>query len=444
MSATTKSSRSVMKTVFRFKDLTLVLSIVLNTVFGLALLWFAHEYMGIDWYNNFAAIIKYYVLLGYVQKLFIGVKRACAFSFYQALTGFFGCGLLYNFNQMILEHFSDSKGDVPKQITFGHSYFVVIAFCVMSMDTLVFRRHLSKFTNNDFLQILIWFLISYVIWYFIYITPFIGEEVDGHKRNLIYASLGWFMSFQFITEFSFQDVINNIKWLNRKHFLIRGLILIDYLVLITLATKYISYYVSYLGWNNDEMSKTERWYHVVDFGTYPLLPSVLMSLYSESCNNERRTLFRYCKRWGYIVVSSIAIYFIYHIYIVPMGFLGHDGDGEDNKWFKYDDSTFIFCLLALPLTHHFYFCRFGFLKKINILPNEDGTFNLAGVSNIVRKITTTGDVETPKVMVENATPLGSSRRTMLFEFVNDKNKYIIKNNNTGSAKIVPLEMSDIV
>eukprot|EP01029_Cantina_marsupialis_P014850 TRINITY_DN325094_c0_g1_i1.p1 TRINITY_DN325094_c0_g1~~TRINITY_DN325094_c0_g1_i1.p1 ORF type:complete len:365 (+),score=72.46 TRINITY_DN325094_c0_g1_i1:237-1331(+) len=310
--------------------------------------------------NNFITILSYYSVLGITQSFFLGVDKVCAFSFYQIATGFFGCGMLHHFNRVLMELILD--GETEKgQILDGHFYFIIIAFYIMPMDGLVFRFGLSKFTKNPFLQIIFWFSVTYVVWYITYLSPWIVDasgENDTYTKNWVYSFIEWFMAIEFITGLAFEDIAESIKWLDRKHFAIRGLILTGYYAVVTFIMMYASYYLCYLGWDDDEMTKTERWFQSFLFGTYPLIPAALMELYSENFRYEKSPLWRFLKRWGTILVFSVVNYFLFHLYYVPLNFIGQ------HKWTENNDINFNFTLLAIPMTYLWYFRRFGLLKTV--------------------------------------------------------------------------------
>jgi hypothetical protein len=122
------------------------------------------------------------------------------------------------------------------------------------------------------------------------------------------------------------------------------------------------------------MTFGEKWHRVLYMGTFPLTPAILLGTYTSNFSGTKGTGKRVLKRLAILVPSIILLYFGFHLiiaepYLIPNWIspgLMNDHIGifhEHGGWYHQLDLYFNFTVSIIPLTHHWFCGKWGFMKK---------------------------------------------------------------------------------
>ena len=150
---------------------------------------------------------------------------------------------------------------------------------------------------------------------------------------------------------------------------------------------YINPYISPEGYDTllaDPKVNIDRdmWHHVLYQGTFPLIPAILLGVYTKNFSNIGSSGARVLRRVAVLIPAIIVLYFAYHWLIArPEVLINFFSDGAVDKgfglfgepnatWYHQLGLYFNFTVSIIPLTHHWFCGKAGFMKEVPDEPVE--------------------------------------------------------------------------
>jgi hypothetical protein len=208
---------------------------------------------------------------------------------------------------------------------------------------------------------------------------FSRDDFDPGDMDRFLAISQWAIIMSLLYALVFKDWLPDLqKKLRMKNDIIYGIFLLAAAVAIGAAIAYLCYAVlPYIAPWEETLSFQHRWHRVLYMGTYPLTPAILLGVYTTNFASTKGTGNRVLKRIAVLIPSIILLYFGFHLIIAQPELIPNwisagtfkEGiglfykGGEHGGWYDQLDLYFNFTVSIIPLTHHWFCGKWGFMKK---------------------------------------------------------------------------------
>ncbi len=364
---------------------TWLYALALGLGFGMAILLLMHNMLGrASFFNYYSPMLGYYVLLSICQSHYFRRPATPDMSgMFRQFVSIFGAIVIFFLNEMIMIHFLGIptvdhsllySGDL---VMSGHFTFIVFGFFIYGFDDFMFDGKLVGWMKGGLIKSAFWYMIIWILWILLYFLEgglVQAQSVETFSNLQLFRMLGiaqWTIIMSLMLALVFKDFLPEIKM---KSDYTKGLFLLLASLFIGALIAYICYALtSYMApW--DDLSAADRWHHVLYMGTFPLTPIILMGVYSNNFRSTEKPIDRVKKRLAALVPLTILVYFAFHLLIAEperiammLGFddvtRGVGMFGAQGGWHHHLDLYFNFTVSIIPLTHHWFCGRAGFLKE---------------------------------------------------------------------------------
>ena len=377
--------------VLKWGNRTWMYALALGLGAGMALLLFWYQMAGVEnFFNYYSPMLGYYVLLSICQSHYFKREPKPAFNgMFRQLFSIFGAVVIFFVNQFIMLYVFNVPGTeaFPDHLLYqgpivmsGHFTFIVFGFFIYGFDDFMFKGKLSAWMKNDTLKAFFWYIVIWVVWGLIFymeagpVKAASFENWDVLHQDRILAVSQWIIIMSLMIPLVFKDYMPVFqKKLNIENDLLFGLVVLILAAAIGAAIAYFCYglteYIAPWG----DISPADKWHHVLYMGTFPLTPVILMGVYSNNFSNIEDPFNRVVKRVMYLIPLVVLSYFAFHLIIaqpelLPNKLLGTDlpsdmGFFGEKHWYHHLDLYFNFTVSIIPLTHHWFCGRAGFVKE---------------------------------------------------------------------------------
>ncbi len=361
---------------------------------GLAILILFKDMLGErTFWNYFSPMLGYYVLISICQSHYFKRKPEPDMSgLFRQFVSIFGAVLIFFVNELIMLSIFAVPETSTVAPTFlahggivmtGHFSFIVFGFFIYGFDDFMFKGRLSSWIRNDTLKAVFWYLIIWAVWYpLFYMKGGIGQgysaaEFDKGPMDHLLAISQWTIIISLFYALVFRDWLPELQERSGiKSDIAFGIVLLAASVVIGWLLADLCYILL-----PDHLSSAEKWHRVLYMGTFPLTPAVLLGIYTTNFAGTASTGQRVLKRLSILVPSIVLFYFGFHVliaepYIIPnalspglmneeIGLFRYTGD-----WFHQLDLYFNFTVSIIPLTHHWFCGKAGFMKEVEDPPEK--------------------------------------------------------------------------
>ncbi|MGA1848710.1 MAG: hypothetical protein ACMUHB_05145 [Thermoplasmatota archaeon] len=377
--------------VLRWGNKTWLYGAALGLGIGLAILILFKDMLGhVAFWNYYSPMLGYYVLISICQSHYFRRKPEPDMGgLFRQFVSIFGAIVIFFLNQWIMisifavpqvSHDYYFNGGI---VMAGHFSFIVFGFFIYGFDDFMFKGRLVKWMRNDLVKAVFWYFIIWLVWYFLfYMKGGIGQaykasEFNGAHLDQLLAISQWTIIMSLLYALVFRDWLPDLqKMLRMKNDFLYGIFLFAAAVAVGSAIAYFCYYVFIpLIWEAP-LASGERWHRILYMGTFPLTPAILMGVYTTNFAGTKSTGMRVIKRVALLIPIVLLLYFAFHLvfaepYLIPnlispgllnedIGIFRHDGG-----WWHQLDLYFNFTVSIIPLTHHWFCGKWGFMKKVD-------------------------------------------------------------------------------
>jgi len=375
---------------------TWLYALALGLGIGLAVLLIFKSMLGDKtFWNYYSPMLGYYVLISICQShYFRREPKPDMGGIFRQFVSIFGAVLIFYVNESVMLYIfgvPQAGGFAPPTeyihgsiLTGGHFTFIVFGFFIYGFDDFMFKGKLVGWMKNDLVKALFWYLVIWVVWGILFYSD-IGagrahskDTFDGMALNRMLAISQWMIIMSLLYALVFRDWLSDLQERSGiESDMMFGLLLFGAAALIGAGIAYLLFYTAPLiSPAGAHLTDSETWHHVLYMGTYPLTPAVLLGLYTANFNHVRGTGSRVVRRLAVLIPSIIALYFAYHWFIArPEILINFFADGTVDKgmglfgephhnWYHQLDLYFNFTVSIIPLTHHWFCGKAGFMREV--------------------------------------------------------------------------------
>jgi len=262
-------------------------------------------------------------------------------------------------------------------VTYGHLCFIIFGFHIAGYDDTVWDGKLSAWLPTKPLRSVFWYLVTWVVWVLLYglYCQSVFSGLDLVRVNGVLACVQWVVMQQFTYGVGkFNEAMNASKWPLFTRQPLKGLFLTFFHTFCGVAINFIIYGLEEAAWG-DTVSPDDKFHHSLLIATYPLIPSCFGGLLTNYFAAEKVWYKRLGKRVLHIYFFIAIDYWWYHLIFAPWGFLG----SKEFTWWHHDDLLWNFAIAIVPLTHHWFCARWGWVRRekppveaFPPLPSDDG------------------------------------------------------------------------
>ncbi|MBN1390895.1 MAG: hypothetical protein JXA22_09680 [Candidatus Thermoplasmatota archaeon] len=342
--------------------------------------------------NYYSPMLGYYVLLSICQSHYFKRQPIPDMGgLFRQFVSIFGAVVIFFVNQAIMinvfgvPEIAHPVLDHGGIIMTGHFSFIVFGFFIYGFDDFMFKGKLVGWMKNDVAKAFFWYVIIWVLWAFLFYgyvgNGYSAEKFQGGDMDQLLAISQWVIIMSLLYALVFKDWLPVLqKKLRMGNDYLYGAFLFAAAIVIGAAIAYLCYAVlPHIAPWEEPLTTGERWHRVLYMGTYPLTPAVLLGLYSSNFSSTNSAGWRVVKRLLVLVPAIILSYFFFHLVIAQPELLPNwispglldEGMGifhQEGGWYHQLDLYFNFTVSIIPLTHHWFCGRWGFMKKV-----EEGT-----------------------------------------------------------------------
>lgn len=363
-----------------------IYGLLLGLGLGLPILLFMYNMKGPSFFfNYYSPMLGYYVLISICQShYFRRPPEPRMDGLFRQFVSIFGAVLLFFVNELIMihvlglptpEHALLNNGGI---VMSGHFTFIVFGFFIYGFDDFMFKGRLVGWMKNDTVKAIFWYFVVWAIWLPLFymkggiVQAFSEATYSDLNLNRMLGISQWTIIMSLMIALTFKDYIPEIKIEND---FLRGLLLLAGSFIIGGAIAYICFGLTEFVAPWGDISASDKWHHVLYMGTYPLIPVILMGVYSKNFSDVESPGMRVVWRLVYLVPLVILSYFLFHFVIaqpelVPNWLFGEGTFskgmgifGEQHGWHHHLDLYFNFTVSIIPLTHHWFSGKAGFMKE---------------------------------------------------------------------------------
>ena len=360
---------------------------------GTAILLLMHNMFGVEFFfNYYSPMLGYYVLISICQShYFRRNPEPDMGGLFRQFVSIFGAIVIFFINEMIMIHIFG----VPEQsntllyhggmVMSGHFTFIVFGFFIYGFDDFMFKGRLVGWIKKDLVKAVFWYLFIWLSWGILYYMK--GGLVQAYSLQAfdqfeLYRMLGisqWIIIMSLMLALVLKDYMPELKKkLRLKSEILFGIFLLIGSAVVGTAIAYFCFGLTEYIAPWDDLDASSKWHHVLYMGTFPLTPIVLMGLYTNNFNGTVSPLKRVVKRVALLVPVVFLSYFSFHLIIAEPELLpnwmfpntfgeGIGLFGNQHGWHHHLDLYFNFTVSIIPLTHHWFCGKAGFVEEKRIL-----------------------------------------------------------------------------
>ncbi|MCK5024835.1 MAG: hypothetical protein KAR56_04385, partial [Thermoplasmata archaeon] len=225
------------------------------------------------------------------------------------------------------------------------------------MDDFMFKGQLSKWIKLDAFKAIFWYIVVWISWLILFAVPWGLSGALGTFNDVYFfwflGSFQWVIMMSMMIAITWRDYLETIKF---KDNFDRGIKLLTAAMLAGFVIAYMCYQIVNFLDPDGLISEADRWHHVLYMGTYPLIPIIVFGVYSNHFNHIKDTFVKTQHRTLWIVALVVVGWVLFRVIIAPSGIFG------EHVWWHHFDLVFNFTVSIIPLSHHWFCGRIGFLK----------------------------------------------------------------------------------
>jgi hypothetical protein len=340
-------------------------------------------------------MLGYYVLISICQShYFRREPKPDMGGLFRQFVSIFGAVLIFYVNQAIMLNIFDmdptvGMGIPPEEyihgglVMGGHFTFIVFGFFIYGFDDFMFKGKLLGWMKNDLLKAVFWYFFIWLVWaVFYYWEDGIAgaakaETFSKEASDRMLAISQWTIIMSLLYALVFKDWLPYVQErLRIRNDYVYGIILLIAAFVIGLLISYLLFFITPYISPESEITDQEAWHHVLYMGTYPLIPAILLGVYTKNFNHIDNLNGRVLRRLMVLIPGIIVLYFAYHWIIArPEVFINYFFDDAVDKgfglfgrpgknWYHQLDLYFNFTVSIIPLTHHWFCGRYGFVREV--------------------------------------------------------------------------------
>ncbi|MBN1538862.1 MAG: hypothetical protein JW939_01860 [Candidatus Thermoplasmatota archaeon] len=383
-----------MSYVLRWGNRTWLYGAMFGLGIGMAVLLIFWQMLGKEAFlNYYSPMLGYYVLLSICQSHYFRRKPVPDMGgLFRQFASIFGAVVIFFVNQTIMinifavPEITHPVLDHGGIVMTGHFSFIVFGFFIYGFDDFMFKGKLVGWMKNDVVKAVFWYLIIWVVWVFLFYFG-VGKghsalEYSSENMDQLLAISQWVIIMSLLYALVFKDWLPDLQMkLRMRNDYLFGAFLFVAAVAIGAAVAYLCYAaLPHIAPWEEPLTNGERWHRVLYMGTYPLTPAVLLGLYSNNFTSTSSAGWRVVKRLIVLIPLIVLLYFFFHLVIaqpelipnwlstnwISPGLLD-EGMGifhSEGGWYHQLDLYFNFTVSIIPLTHHWFCGKWGFMKKI--------------------------------------------------------------------------------
>lgn len=376
----------------RWGNRTWIYALALGLGIGMAVLLLFKDMLGeIAFWSYYSPMLGYYVLISICQShYFRREPKPDMGGLFRQFVSIFGAIVIFFLNQAVME----SIFVVPDGfIMAGHFTFIVFGFFIYGFDDFMFKGKLLGWMKNDTTKAFFWYFFIWLIWVILFYSDFgiskahSKDTWDGLAQNRMLAISQWAIIMSLLYALLFKDWLPELQnKLRLKNDIVYGIFLLLAAFIIGGGIAYLLFtmapYISPEGYDSLVADPgvnvdSDMWHHILYMGTFPLIPAILIGVYTKNFNHLPGLGERVIKRLMIFIPSVIILYFAYHWLIArPEVFINYFFDdavkpglglfGESHhNWYHQLDLYFNFTVSIIPLTHHWFCGRYGFVREVD-------------------------------------------------------------------------------
>jgi hypothetical protein len=352
---------------FRWGKLTWVVALVVGGIIGVTILWLDFQKMGVGWHGGYyMAMLGYYVMFSICQSHYFKCKTTPNWEgFARQWVSITSAVLIFYVNRWVM---AEVIGVPANLVMAGQFFFIVLGFFLFGMDDFMFKGALSRWMKHDALKAIFWFAMIWVGWYVLFAAEWgLGKalgDYDALANNIFLGGFQWAIMMSMMIAITWRDFLETIKW---KSDIQRGAVLLPFALGMGFALGYICYLfigaIQPMVEPDVILTSVDKWHHVLYMGTFPLIPIIIFGVYSNHFNHIKDATKKMAARTAWVATWVITGYFIFHYITMASGLFTPAG-GHEPGWFHGQDLIFNFTVSIIPLSHHWFCGRLGFLKEV--------------------------------------------------------------------------------
>jgi hypothetical protein len=378
---------------------TWLYALALGLGIGLPVLLIFNEMLGFEnsrkaFWNYYSPMLGYYVLISICQShYFRRDPKPDMGGLFRQFVSIFGAVLIFYVNQAIMLNIFDlpvaGAGTPPEYylqggiVMAGHFTFIVFGFFIYGFDDFMFKGKLVGWMKSDLMKALFWYFFIWLVWAILFYwedgiaKAAKASSFDKEALDRMLAISQWTIIMSLLYALVFKDWLPYLQdKLRMKNDLLYGVFLLLAAFFIGLAISYLLFFIAPNISTASEITDQETWHHVLYMGTYPLIPAILLGVYTKNFNHIENPNGKVFRRLMVLIPGIVILYFAYHWIIarpevvvnyffddaVKPGF-GLFGRPEKN-WYHQLDLYFNFTVSIIPLTHHWFCGKAGFVREV--------------------------------------------------------------------------------
>ncbi len=375
--------------VLRWGNKTWLYGGALGLGFGMAILLLFWKMLGQGaFWNYYSPMLGYYVLISICQSHYFRRQPVPDMGgLFRQFASIFGAIVIFFVNQWVMINiFGVPEAIHPVLdhggiIMAGHFSFIVFGFFIYGFDDFMFKGKLLKWMKNDFLKAVFWYFFIWFAWAFLF-YGYVGKGYSAVKfssadLDQLLAISQWVIIMSLLYALVFKDWLPDLqKKLHMRNDYLYGAFLFGAAVIIGTLIAYFCYGVlPYIAPWEETLTSGEKWHRVLYMGTYPLTPAILLGVFTNNFSGTRSPGMRVIKRVLILIPVTVLLYFGFHLIIAQPELIPNwiapgtfkEGTGlfyREGGWYHQLDLYFNFTVSIIPLTHHWFCGRWGFMKKV--------------------------------------------------------------------------------
>jgi hypothetical protein len=361
----------------KWGNATWLYALGMGLLFGLGILLLSSRILGEHFHESYyVPMLGYYVLLSIAQSHYFRTPPGPSMKgLFRQFVSIFGAVILFFVHETIMVGFIG----IPQPLAMpGHFTLIVFGFFLYGFDDFMYGGRLVRWLKNDILKAIFWYVVIWILWALFFAMK--GGPVEGYSLETFHeetffrwlACIQWIIIMSLMVALTFKDAIPSLRIRNRW---IEGTSLLIFSIVGGIVMGHICLGLIELLAPWGSVSNADKWHHVLYMGTYPLIPVVLMGVYTDNYSKIRNPMKRVSIRLAYLIPSVVLSYFLFHLVIAsPEYIVNQISPGTLNKgigifglhpWHHHFDLVFNFTVSIIPLTHHWFSGKVGFVKKID-------------------------------------------------------------------------------
>lgn len=291
-------------------------------ILGSAIVAIAHA-RGDSFFHAYTICLGYFVAWSIAQSHYFSVTKekpyAVGLLIYPLIVCF--AVIAYHFGNTIFSA-------LGVNVTFGHFVFIMLGFFVYGFDDFMFGGKLSRWLKYEILRFYFWTLIIIVIWIILFSFVLKKEEQFWQFFGMFQWPIVCLLAYALLIKV-------------REKTLSFGRQLRNFVLLFIVGFGF-AYFFKITGFS---------WHLVLNLGTFPLLPIIMVGLYF----GYSKTADRISEAW-YMSFCMIVLF----VLIMIIGVLGF----KETDPSKMPALQWCFTVAILPLAHYWFTKFWGFKKMV--------------------------------------------------------------------------------